>query len=215
MDFLENIGIKIKDKDLLLTALTHSSYGNEKKVPDYERLEFLGDAILQIIISEYFYIYTDLLEGEMTKKRAAYVCERALAQYSADLGLRPFIRLGRGQKKNLGDTILADIFESTLGSIYLSNGYRDAKRLVYKVVVPYIKGNHPFTNDYKSLLQELIQTTKQSLEYITVKESGPAHNKTFVVEVRVNDIIYGKGTGKNKKEAEQMAAYSAYKKKAK
>ena len=214
MKFLETFGIKIKNVSLLETALTHSSYANEHKVNDYERLEFLGDAVLEIIMTEYFYLHTDSLEGEMTKIRAGYVCETALAEYSKKLGLIPFIRLGKGQKKALNDTIVADIFESILGAVYLSNGYKDAKKLVYKVVIPFVKNKHNFIMDYKSLLQELIQTTKQSLKYVITNESGPAHNKTFTVEVRVDDIIYGTGIGKNKKEAEQEAAYNAYKKRA-
>ena len=215
MDFLVPFGIKIKDKDLLLTALTHSSYANEHKCADYERLEFLGDAILQIIMSEYFYLHTDFLEGEMTKVRAGYVCETALAEYSRVLNFLPLVRVGQGQKKAINDTILADMFESVLGVIYLSNGYKDAKKLVQKLVIPYVKRNHNFVMDYKSLLQELVQTTKDSLEYVIVKESGPSHNKTFVVEVRINNLIYGTGIGKSKKDAEQKAAYDAYKKMAK
>ena len=214
MEFLKKYKIKIKDKELLNMALTHSSYANENNVSDYERLEFLGDAILQIIMSEYFYLNTDHFEGEMTKIRASFVCETALAEYSKSIGVAPYVKLGEGQKSDLNDTILADVFESILGAIYLSNGYNDAKKLIYEVVIPYVKDNKKFISDYKSLLQEEIQTSKKTLEYITINEKGPAHDKTFTIEVRIDNIIYGRGVGKSKKEAEQAAAYDAYKKRA-
>ena len=161
MNFLAPFGINIKDKKLLETALTHSSFANEEKVKDYERLEFLGDAVLQIIISEYFYLNTDLSEGEMTKLRASYVCEAALAEYSKKIELIPFIRLGCGQKKDISDTIVADIFESVIGAVYLSNGIKDAKKLVDRIVIPFIKDNHQFLGTIRQFFKKLCKQQKK------------------------------------------------------
>ena len=215
MNFLEKYGIKIKDITLLETALTHSSYSHEHNTENYERLEFLGDAVLELITSEYFYLNTDLKEGEMSKVRASYVCEQALAEYSRKIGIDKHIRVGHGQEKDINDTIIADCFESVLGAIYLDQGFSVAKSYVEAVVIPYIKSKQMFFDDYKSLLQELVQTDKKSLEYVLINESGPAHNKRFLVEVRIDNIVYGVGEGKSKKDAEQKAAFDAYKKSAK
>ena len=214
MNFLEKYGIKINDVRLLEMALTHSSYSNEHNVENYERLEFLGDAVLQLITSEYLYSNTDLTEGEMSKIRASYVCEQALAEYSKKIGIDKYIRVGHGQQKDINDTIVADCFESVLGAIYLDQGFEVAKKYVTEIVMPYIESKHMFFGDYKSLLQELVQTDKKSLEYVLINESGPAHDKRFMVEVRIDNIVYGVGIGKSKKEAEQNAAYDAYKKRA-
>ena len=215
MNFLEKYNIDIKNKELLLTALTHSSYANEHNCDHYERLEFLGDAVLELITSDYFYNNENLSEGDMTKKRASYVCEEALDEYAKEIGYIPFIRVGHGQLKNINDTIVADIFEAILGVIYLECGYEIAKKYIYDIVIPHIKDNDVYLADYKSALQELIQTDKKNLEYVLINESGPAHDKTFTVEVKVDNIIYGKGVGKTKKEAEQHAAKDAFRKQAK
>lgn len=215
MDFLEKYGIKFNNITILEIALTHSSYSNEHNVLNYERLEFLGDAVLQLITSEYFYLNTNLHEGEMSKIRASYVCEQALCEYSKKIGIDKHIKVGHGQEKDLNDTIIADCFESVLGAIYLDQGFEVAKKYVLDIVVPFILSNHQFFDDYKSLLQELVQTDKKSLEYVLINESGPAHNKRFMVEVRIDNIVYGVGEGKSKKDAEQKAAYDAYKKRAK
>lgn len=214
MNFLEKFGIIINDKELLLQALTHSSYSNEHKVKNYERLEFLGDAVLQILISDYLYKNLDESEGQMSKTRASYVCESACAKYAEEVGFKPYIRVGHGQINNINDTIVADIFESIMGCIYLDQGIEKAKVLFDSVVIPCIKNHNVFLGDYKSKLQELVQTTKESLEYRLVGESGPAHDKLFEVEVVIGDIVYGRGKGKSKKEAEQMAAMDAYNKQA-
>lgn len=215
MDFLKKYNIDIKNKDLLLEALTHSSYANEHESSSYERLEYLGDAVLQVIVSDYLFNNEDLSEGEMSKKRASFVCEEALYEYSKDVGYAPYIRVGHGQIDNINETIVADIFEAILGVIYLDKGFDVAKKYIYEVVIPYIKKGVVFLKDYKSALQEDVQTTKKSVEYVLVKEEGPAHDKTFVVEARVDKMLYGKGIGKSKKEAEQNAAKDALKRCAK
>ena len=214
MDFLNKYGINIENKDLLLEALTHSSYSNEHDCKNYERLEFLGDAVMQAIISEYFYLNTDDKEGVMSKTRASYVCEQALAFYAKEIGIDKNIRVGKGQLNNINDTIIADCFESVLGVIFLDKGFEVAKKYVYETVIPFIEAKKDFLTDYKSLLQELVQTDKKSLEYEVTNEYGPAHDKTFEVDVKIDNIVYGKGIGKSKKEAEQNAALDAYNKRA-
>lgn len=214
MDFLNKYGINIENKDLLLEALTHSSYSNEHDCKNYERLEFLGDAVMQTIISEYFYLNTDDKEGVMSKTRASYVCEQALAFYAKEIGIDKNIRVGKGQLNNINDTIIADCFESILGVIFLDKGFEVAKKYVYETVIPFIEAKKDFLTDYKSLLQELVQTDKKSLEYEVTNEYGPAHDKTFEVDVKIDNIVYGKGIGKSKKEAEQNAALDAYNKRA-
>ncbi len=215
MDFLKKYEIEIENKDLLLEALTHSSYSNEHSCNNYERLVYLGDAVLELIVSDYLFNNETISEGSMTKKRASYVCEEALATYSKEVGFIPFIRVGHGQLDNINDTIVADIFEAILGVIYLEKGFDTAKKYISEVVIPHIKKGDVFLTDYKSALQESIQTDKKTLEYVLISESGPAHDKTYVVEVRIDDMIFGKGTGKSKKEAEQNAAKDAFKKRAK
>lgn len=214
MDFLNKYGINIENKELLLEALTHSSYSNEHDCKNYERLEFLGDAVMQAIISEYFYLNTDDKEGVMSKTRASYVCEQALAFYAKEIGIDKNIRVGKGQLNNINDTIIADCFESVLGVIFLDKGFEVAKKYVYETVIPFIEAKKDFLTDYKSLLQELVQTDKKSLEYEVTNEYGPAHDKTFEVDVKIDNIVYGKGIGKSKKEAEQNAALDAYNKRA-
>lgn len=214
-NFFLQRGINLKNPKQMQTAFTHTSYANEHHVESYERLEFLGDAVLEVITSEYFYLNTDLKEGDMTKIRASYVCEHALATYAKEIGLNKYIRVGHGQQENVNDTIIADVFESVLGALYLDAGYESAKTYAYQIIVPYIEKKAVFLTDYKSALQEMVQTDKESLTYDLVKEEGPAHDKTFTVNVVIDGIIYGTGVGKSKKEAEQKAAYDAYQKRAK
>ena len=214
MKFLTDYDIVLKNDELINVALTHSSYSNECGGDNYERLEFLGDAILQAVSSEYFYLNTTLNEGDMSKIRASYVCENALYEYSKKIGLIPYIKVGNGMD-NDNVTIVADIFESVLAVIFLELGFDVVKRYILDVMVPYVDANIVFYSDYKSHLQELVQTDKKALEYRVVNESGPAHNKTFEVEVVVDGIVFGKGIGKSKKDAEQKAAHDAIKKQAK
>lgn len=214
MKFLEKMGIKINNEELLKTALTHSSYSNEHNCENYERLEYLGDAILEAVTSEYLYLNTDYKEGEMTKIRANYVCEKALACYSRDIGIYKCIRLGHGQIHNLNDTIIADVFEAVAAVIYLDQGYDVVKKYLDDIIIPYIKEKRDFNTDYKTMLQEAVQTTRRSLEYVLLDEYGEAHDKTFEMAVKIDNIVYGKGIGKSKKEAEQNAALDALKKSA-
>ncbi len=213
-DLFKKLKIKPKDISLYETAFSHSSYANEHKVKsDYERLEFLGDAVLDLVVADYLYKHHKESEGEMTKVRASFVCENANFEYASSLGLQKYIKVGHGEQApnlNYKKTIVADIFESLLGAIYLDLGYATARRVVLDTIVPYIEDpTVVFFNDYKSALQEVVQTDQKSLNYEIVKEEGPAHEKTFTCEVTLDDIIYGVGVGSSKKEAEQEAAKEA------
>ena len=216
-ELFKRLSIKPKNLELYKTAFSHSSYVNEHKVKsNYERLEFLGDAVLDLVMADYLYTHYKETEGEMTKVRANYVCENANFSYATDLGLQKYILVGNGELKDGPSpkkAIVADIFEALMGAIYLDLGYATARNVILKIVVPYIEDpNITFFSDYKSSLQEYVQTTQKSLEYETVKEEGPAHEKVFTVEVKIDDIVYGRGTGSSKKEAEQEAAKEALEK---
>ena len=213
-DFFKKYKIELKNPELMQVAFTHSSYSNEHHTDNYERLEFLGDAVLELVTSEYFYLHTNLKEGDMSKTRASFVCENALATYAKNLGLDKYILVGHGQEGKVSVTFLADVFESVLGAIYLDCGFLKAKEYADQIILPYIKEGAHFLGDYKSLLQEMIQTDRKSLSYELVRETGPAHDKTFMVNVVIDGIVYGTGIGKSKKEAEQKAAYDAYQKRA-
>ncbi len=212
MNFLEKYGIKLKNNKLLTTALTHTSYANEHKCESYERLEYLGDAVLEVIMSEYLYKNTKLKEGEMSRLRSSFVCESSLSLYARSIGLDKEIRVGNGLLNNINNTIIADVFEAVLAVIYLECGLSACKSFVDKVVIPHIKKDEVTFNDYKTLLQELVQTDKKSLEYVLVESFGEAHNMTFKVNVLVDGIVFGTGSGHSKKEAEQHAACEAIKK---
>lgn len=206
------LGIKFKDISLLKEALTHPSYANEHGCPHNQRLEFLGDAVLELAMSNYLYNkYQSFDEGDMTKKRAQSVCEEALYIYSSHIGLSKYILLGRGEAKEKAEkpSLIADAFEAVLGAIYLDLGFEIALEVFKKIVVPYID-EITGIQDYKTRLQELVRTDKMNLEYQIVHEEGPAHNKTFEAIVKLEDgIIMGRGVGKTKKEAEQNAAKEA------
>ena len=214
MDFLSKYGIEIKNQDLLLTALTHSSYAYENHCDDYERLEFLGDAVLELIISDYLYKERHLEEGTVTKMRASYVCENALATYATDLKFYEDIKLGSGEVE-ANNTILADVFEAFVAALYLDQGYEFTKKIVLGIITKYIEKGTDFLQDYKSNLQELVQTVKKSVIYEIIDEKGPAHNKTFTCQVKVDGVIMGKGKGSSKKASEQEAAKDALSKQAK
>src|SRR5574344_2286435 len=216
MEISEILGIKPINISLYEKAFTHTSYSNENNCESYERLEYLGDAVLELIMSEYLYKNTDYQEGEMTKLRASYVCENALYEYSIRLGLNKYLKLGHGEEESGGrerKAIVADIFESFTGAIFLDQGFEVAKKFIYDKVVPLIEAKSlDFFMDYKSVLQELVQTDKRSLEYVIIDEQGPSHDKTFTTVVKIDNIIYGKGVAHSKKEAEQEAARDALKK---
>ncbi len=217
VELFEKLHIKPKDLTLYNIAFSHSSYANEHKAKkDYERLEFLGDAVVDLVVADYLYNNYSETEGEMTKVRASYVCENALYTYSTQLGLNQYIRVGHGEEHSGGKfkkAIVADIFEALMGAIYLDLGYATVRNVILKIVIPYIEDpTISFFEDYKSALQEAVQTTKKSLFYELIEESGPPHNKTFTMQVKIDNIIYGKGTGNSKKEAEQEAAKNALEK---
>lgn len=208
------------DMRLYQTAFSHSSYVNENHLKsDYERLEFLGDAVLELVVSDYLYRNKDFKEGDMTKVRASYVCENALYEYAIDLGLSNYIKVGHGEEVDGGrfkKVIQADIFEALMGAIYLDLGFESVKKVILNIIVPYIEDpNVSFFNDYKSVLQEYVQTEQRNLVYELENEEGPSHNKTFTIVVKIDNIIYGRGSAPSKKEAEQEAAKNALEKVAK
>lgn len=210
-ELFKRLNIEPKDMSLYKNAFSHSSYVNEHKAKnDYERLEFLGDAVLDLVVADYLYTHYKETEGEMTKVRASYVCENANYCYATGLGLSKYILVGHGEQKeggNLKKAIVADIFEALMGAIYIDLGFSTVRNVILKVVVPYIEdSNVTFFSDYKSSLQEYVQTEQKSLEYKLVNEEGPAHDKRFTVDVVIDNIVYGTGIGTSKKEAEQEAA---------
>ncbi|MDD6479388.1 MAG: ribonuclease III [Oscillospiraceae bacterium] len=212
----KRLNYRFKNINLLKNALTHSSYANESRFafPSNERLEFLGDSVLSIIVSEYIYEkYPDLPEGELTKKRAALVCERSLCGFSRELNIGECLLLGKGEEHNGGrerDSILADAFEAVLAAMYLDGGMEVAKAHVMRFILKEEEIKEEVFKDYKTLLQEIIQRNpEESVNYILTDEKGPDHDKEFTVEVRLNSNIIGVGKGKNKKKAEQMAAKAA------
>ena len=216
MEILNRLNIKPNDLSLYETAFSHTSYANENDKESYERLEFLGDAVLELLMSDYLYNNYNKTEGEMTKLRAHYVCETALYEYAKKIELNKYLKLGKGEEDTGGrnrKTIVSDIFESFLGAIYLDQGLEKAREFFLENVIPNIK-NHEvdFFDDYKSKLQEYVQTDKKSLEYEIIKETGPSHNKEFTSVVKIDGIIYGKGTSHSKKSAEQEAAKNALEK---
>ena len=213
MEILDQLHVKPNHIELFETAFTHTSYANENNIESYERLEYLGDAILEFLVSDYLYNNTDYKEGIMTKIRAHYVCENALYEYSINFKLNEYLKLGNGELESGGKyrkAIVADIFEAFIGALYLDQGIEKVREFINMSVIPYIKENKlDFFADYKSKLQELVQTDKRSLEYVIIDETGPAHNKQFKAVVKIDDIIYGEGTAHSKKEAEQEAAKNA------
>ena len=210
--FENNIKYTFKNKSLLELALTHSSYANESRVHiEYnERLEFLGDAVLQLVTSEKLYKENpNMPEGKMSKQRAALVCEEALSEYSKQIDLGRFMFLGKGEENTGGrerPSVLADAFEAVIGAIFLDGGIEPAKKFIRR----FLDDAHHYNQDFKTLLQEIIQKNPgERLSYVVVGESGPDHDKSFTVEVRLNSNPIGTGTGKSKKQAEQQAAKEA------
>lgn len=205
-------GYTFKNEGLLKTALSHSSYANEHKTKSNERLEFLGDSVLSIIVSEYLFSrFPDIDEGELTKMRASLVCEKSLAGFSEQIGLPDMLLLGRGEMAMGGNkrpSIVSDAFEAVLAAIYLDGGMKAAKKFVLRFMPKkHIGGSF---KDYKTALQEVIQKNpEEQLSYCLIAESGPEHDKQFTVEVHLNSNVIGVGVGHSKKNAEQMAAKEA------
>ncbi|MDY0317444.1 MAG: ribonuclease III [Candidatus Izemoplasmatales bacterium] len=202
---------------LLIRAMTHSSFANENNCLSNERLEFIGDAVLDLVVGKFLYDHIPESEGILTKKRAQEVCEDALYNYAKSFNLGDYLLLGKGEELSGGrekPAVLADAFEAFLGAVYVDKGIKEVYKIVEKVVFPVIiKNLHKEDNDYKSKLQELLQSDKRSLRYEIIFESGPAHDKEFIARVFMDDTInMGDGKGKSKKEAEQNAAFAALQK---
>lgn len=216
-DLEKKIAYAFKDTNLLTMALTHSSRANElkKKESSNERLEFLGDSVLNIVVSDYLYkTYTDMPEGELTKQRASLVCEKSLCKFAKEINLGTYLYLGRGEMNTGGrerSSILADTFEAVIAAIYLDSGMEEAARFILGFVQKELECQKKQTfKDYKTILQEVIQQNPEEiLSYTLVAESGPDHDKRFTVEVHLNSNCIGKGSGKSKKDAEQHAAREA------
>lgn len=209
----EKIGYEFKNKGLMIQALTHSSFSNEQKInkfKNYERLEFLGDAVLELLSSRFFFeTYTDMSEGQMTRMRSSMVCEPALAFCARDLSLGDFILLGKGEEATGGrtrDSIISDVMEAVIGAIYLDGGIEKASQFVEKFILSDLEDKQLFY-DSKTILQEKVQKEGQDLVYKLISENGPDHDKIFVVEAVIDGRAAGKGQGRNKKAAEQQAAY--------
>ena len=213
----KRIGYTFCDKQLLRTALTHSSYANESKNAHVsnERLEFLGDSVLGQVTAEYLYLHCpQVQEGGLTKQRAALVCEKALFGYAKEIDLGRCLLLGHGEKRTGGDqrpSILSDAFEALIAAIYLDGGALKAKEFVLRFIQKeFEEQKRQNFQDYKTALQEIVQQNpEEQLEYVLVNESGPDHDKHFVVEVRLNSNVLSRGGGRSKKEAEQRAAQEA------
>lgn len=212
----KNLGYTFRNISLLENALTHSSYANEGdgRCASNERLEFLGDSVLGFIAAHELFHKENSAEGELTKLRAAVVCEKALYSYSQQLEVGNYLRLGNGERMSGGaarPSILADAFEAIVAAIYLDGGLEPARELVLRFIIPEAHNQRRrHFKDYKTTLQEIIQQNPgEKLEYVLTGESGPDHNKQFTVQVYLNSNVIGTGKGKSKKEAEQLAAKEA------
>ncbi len=217
----KTIGYRFANRDLIRTAMTHSSYSNEQRskgvaVQCNERLEFLGDSVLSIIVSDYLYAtYPDLPEGDLSRIRSCTVCEKALDGFAHQIGLGDYLLLGHGESMNNGrnrPSILADAFEALIAAIYLDGGIEKARSFVLPFAISDIGSvmKSGRTKDYKTLLQQIIQQEQgEVLEYILVRECGPAHARHFDIEARLNSNVIGHGSGSTKREAEQNAAKEA------
>lgn len=212
----ETIGYTFRNKELIYQALSHSSYANERKHPggSNERLEFLGDSVLSIVVSDYLYKNLNVAEGELTKLRASLVCEKSLHIFARQIHLGDYLMLGKGEENTGGrerPSILADAFEAVIAAIYLDGGLDAAAKHILHFMPEDIKVTQkPVFSDFKTVLQEIVQKNpEEKVEYVLIGEEGPDHNKRFVVEVRLNSQVIGKGKGRSKKEAEQLAAREA------
>ena len=212
----KKIGYTFREPALLKQALMHSSYTNEKHLPKYqcnERLEFLGDAVLELVSSEYLYLNSPHTpEGELTKTRASMVCEPSLALCARDIGLGDYLLLGKGEEATGGrhrDSVTSDAMEALIGAVYLDGGFTSAKEFIHRFVLTDLEDKKLFY-DSKTILQEMVQGMKAgTISYRLTGEEGPDHDKSFYVEVLIGDRAYGDGKGRTKKAAEQQAAYRA------
>ena len=211
----EITGYEFRDKELFCRALTHSSYANEHRMAKKqcnERLEFLGDAVLELVSSDFLYHkYPDKPEGELTKIRASIVCEPTLAYCAADIHLGSYLFLGKGEEATGGrerNSVVSDAMEALIGAIYLDGGFASAKEFIHRFILNDIEHKQLFY-DSKTILQELIQGRHEQLSYELIDESGPDHDKQFTVAVLVDDERVSEGEGHTKKAAEQQAAYQA------
>ncbi len=216
MTLEERIGYQFKDRELLKNALTHSSYLNEHHLPKTacnERLEFLGDAVLETVSSEYLYLQKkDSMEGDLSKTRAALVCEDALFEKAMEIGLGNEIILGKGMEKGNGRTkpsILSDALEALIAAIYLDGGFSEARKFIRNHVVNEKVTDELLTHDTKTILQEIAQRDGKQISYRLLSELGPEHDKIFKVEVQIDGRSYGIGTGRSKKDAEMNASQAA------
>ena len=212
----DKLGYTFQDEQHLRTAMTHSSYANEHKLEESnERQEFLGDAVLSITVSEYLFRRFHMAEGDLTRIRASIVCEKSLCAFAQEIGLGQALLLGKGEEHTGGrnrPSILADAFEALIAAIYLDGGLRAAQQFILPLVERTLTSGErqEIFSDYKTLLQEIVQKNPgEQLSYRLVEESGPPHDKSFVVEVLLNSNIIGKGQGRSKKAAEQSAAKQA------
>lgn len=215
-EFEHIIGYTFKNKELLHHALSHSSYANERKRAggSNERLEFLGDSVLSIVVSDFLYKNLNVPEGDLTKLRASLVCEKSLHVFAQRIRLGDFLLLGKGEENTGGrerPSILADAFEAVIAAIYLDGGMAPAAKHILRFMPEDIMvSKKPVFDDFKTLLQEIVQKNpEEKVEYVLIGEEGPDHNKRFVVEVCLNSQVIGRGKGKSKKEAEQLAAKEA------
>ncbi len=212
----QQIGYRFRNRKLLEQALCHSSYANERhmdRLYNNERLEFLGDAVLELAASEFLYLtYPRMPEGEATRTRASIVCEQTLALCARELGLGNWLRLGKGEELTGGrerDSITSDALEALIGAVYLDGGFASAKEFVRRFILNDIEHKKLFF-DSKTILQETLQSeSEETLHYVTVKEEGPDHNKRFTVNACLGEQVIGAGSGRTKKAAEQEAAYQA------
>jgi ribonuclease-3 len=212
---LEKLNLPYKDESLYEVALTHSSYAYENQLENNEKLEFLGDAVIELLMSDYLYKLNLASEGVMTKKRAKAVCEEGLVIYAEKIDLKSFLKLGKGEtQKGPNDSMISDAFEAFIGATYLDLGFYETQKLFNQIMVPYLNEAWVDIKDYKSTLQEYIQSGgRRNISYQIVNESGPSHNRKFQAVVKLdNHIMLGTGHGKTKKEAEQNAAKAALKK---
>lgn len=210
MQILEKFSIKPLNTHLYDLAFLHESYSNENGIPEcYERLEFLGDAVLDLVISEFLYnMDPNLTEGQLTRMRSNYVCKKALYTYSTELGLNQYIKIGGSLKltRREIDSVISDVFESFIGALYLDLGLDETKNFLLKTVMPHIKNKDVFFYDYKSELKELCDKKGLEIIYELIKEEGKPHDKIFTIKTVIDYKDYGIGVGGSKKEAEQSAA---------